>query len=743
MKSIKVIGPFITNYSISRVNRGLAIAVHNAKTEYSVKLFQHKEKIDKWPDENDFKKLPAVRELWSEENFTSDIAIYSDFPKEGIVPLGLKDLESNCIIPYIAWEESIYPKIWVDEINQYAHGVAVISSFVREVLFENGVKVPIKVVDIGIDDAMRVNPSAEYSLKNKSKFKFLHVSSARARKGFDLLIKAFCEEFSTKDDVSLVVKSFPGPNNQVEELVKRFSTENTAPIEHITSPDITDQEMVNLINSCDCGVYPSRAEGFGLPIAEAMLHRIPVITTNYSGQLDFANDENTYLLDYTLESAVNSELGYPGSKWAEPDFNQLKKYMRFVYENRDSNEIQEKIELARKAAEELTWDNAAGEMLDFVRKVEGVSALKSKNYGVITPVNKDDGIAEYTHNLVSKFEKSFSNTYYLVNSDFDEPIMDITQPNVEACWQSGDTEFKEVLSCVNRNEIDIIHIQYHSGVNFTVPSLDKIILSLKDMGKDVYVTLHAVSSESFNIAKESKNLKMADRVFVHNNSDKVTLGLDNVTVFTLPKDIAPKRSSERLRKNFKFDAHPIIASHGKLVLRKSNILEIINAISILKEQYPDILYLAINAVVSSNSISQSDYEKCTDLIKEKGLENNVIFIKDFLTTEQIYVLLQLANCTVFPYYDVGESASAAVSKSLAAGVPTIVTDIKMFSEFSDSVYKIDTVSQMKIANAVVDVLSDSALRNRLIKSANQFIQKYSFHAQALKMINYFLKENKS
>lgn len=39
-------------------------------------------------------------------------------------------------------------------------------------------------------------------------------------------------------------------------------------------------------------------KAFGLPIAEAMLSGLPAIVTNWSGQLDFVNSQNSWLVDY-------------------------------------------------------------------------------------------------------------------------------------------------------------------------------------------------------------------------------------------------------------------------------------------------------------------------------------------------------------------------------------------------------------------------------------------------------------
>ena len=52
--------------------------------------------------------------------------------------------------------------------------------------------------------------------------------------------------------------------------------------------------------ACDCYVSLHRAEGFGLTLAEAMAIGKPVIATGYSGNVDFMNDANSYLVDYEI-----------------------------------------------------------------------------------------------------------------------------------------------------------------------------------------------------------------------------------------------------------------------------------------------------------------------------------------------------------------------------------------------------------------------------------------------------------
>ena len=85
----------------------------------------------------------------------------------------------------------------------------------------------------------------------------------------------------------------------------------------IIKDDLSDAQLKALYEQCDALVAPSRAEGFGLPLAEAMLSGLPVITTGWGGQLEFCNHETAWLIDYSFTYA-RTHFGLFDSVWAEP-----------------------------------------------------------------------------------------------------------------------------------------------------------------------------------------------------------------------------------------------------------------------------------------------------------------------------------------------------------------------------------------------------------------------------------------
>ena len=92
--------------------------------------------------------------------------------------------------------------------------------------------------------------------------------------------------------------------------------------------DLTDEEMNNLYNhpKIKCLISFTHGEGFGRPLLEASMVGLPVICSNWSGPVDFLDEDNSLLIGGTLKqvpkAAVWEDIVIPESKWFVIDEHQ-------------------------------------------------------------------------------------------------------------------------------------------------------------------------------------------------------------------------------------------------------------------------------------------------------------------------------------------------------------------------------------------------------------------------------------
>ena len=178
----------------------------------------------------------------------------------------------------------------------------------------------------------------------KNEFVFLSTFDFQNRKGWDILIKAFIEEFTGQDDVVLLLKISGFDPDLTLEIIREkiFSLisdtnknykDSKTPQIILLDQFLSNKEYPELYKAAHCYVMPSRGEGWGRPYMEAMAMELPVIGTNWSANLEFMNIENSFLIDCSVVEIPKEEKIFHGQKWAEPDFNHLKSLMRHVYEH--------------------------------------------------------------------------------------------------------------------------------------------------------------------------------------------------------------------------------------------------------------------------------------------------------------------------------------------------------------------------------------------------------------------------
>lgn len=87
--------------------------------------------------------------------------------------------------------------------------------------------------------------------------------------------------FTRRDNVILIIKTFNNPHNEIDAWLAQAQAQFIDyPKVEVIKEDMSATELKGLYESCDVLVAPGCAEGFGLPIAEAMLSGLPAIVTN-------------------------------------------------------------------------------------------------------------------------------------------------------------------------------------------------------------------------------------------------------------------------------------------------------------------------------------------------------------------------------------------------------------------------------------------------------------------------------
>lgn len=245
-------------------------------------------------------------------------------------------------IGYWPWELEEWPEEW-QHLFSLVDEVWASSMHTYKSVFSNS-PVPVKHVPmaVSIPDGSKLGRK-DFGLPDNGKlflFSF-DLNSSANRKNPAACVEAFLMAFPYEEypsSVGLVIKVHP-PTDFNSEWEKLKSLRASDPRIYIIESTLDRNDLVALYKACDCFISLHRAEGFGRNLAESMLLETPVITTAYSGNLDYTNHTNAYMVNF--RSILLKENDYPygaGKFWAEPDIVQASKKMRNVVEDPEGYE---------------------------------------------------------------------------------------------------------------------------------------------------------------------------------------------------------------------------------------------------------------------------------------------------------------------------------------------------------------------------------------------------------------------
>eukprot|EP01062_Namystynia_karyoxenos_P047980 TRINITY_DN36404_c0_g1_i1.p1 TRINITY_DN36404_c0_g1~~TRINITY_DN36404_c0_g1_i1.p1 ORF type:complete len:490 (+),score=161.18 TRINITY_DN36404_c0_g1_i1:66-1535(+) len=252
------------------------------------------------------------------------------------------------------FETDRIPAGWAERCNA-ADEIWVPTEFHRGSFSAHGVAAEkLHVVPEGVDTAFfdaekRPTPLRlrHRSLRSDS-FIFLSVFKWERRKGWDVLLRAFLEEFPEGGDACLAIKTstFHSDDDQFHRQVRAFARNELGidaaewkrrkPCITVIGDFLPREDLPGLYARGHCLVQPSRGEGWGRPHVEAMSMGLPVIATNWSGVTAYMHPGNALLVP--ASEAPVPDGPFAGHLWAEPDVVELRRQMRWAYESHRSGD---------------------------------------------------------------------------------------------------------------------------------------------------------------------------------------------------------------------------------------------------------------------------------------------------------------------------------------------------------------------------------------------------------------------
>ena len=254
-----------------------------------------------------------------------------------LLRLGTPVVRGKRIVGYWAWELPQAPPDWRGGLR-HVHDIWVPSRFTAAAVDALGGPAAHVVPHPLPPAAPRRLPRAAFGLPGDAFLVTLlfDMGSSFARKNPLAAIAAFRQAFGDDRRRHLAIKVSAEAAAPAAAAGLRAAVAGAANMS-IHDRVLSRPELQGWLANADAVLSLHRAEGFGLIAAEAMQLGLPVVATNWSGNVDFMTAENAALVDYALVPAVDPQGTYdfPGQRWAEPAVGDAARWLRRLADDRE------------------------------------------------------------------------------------------------------------------------------------------------------------------------------------------------------------------------------------------------------------------------------------------------------------------------------------------------------------------------------------------------------------------------
>lgn len=370
--SLNYLAPIGTmSYGICGVN--LLTSLHNLNKEVS--LFPISGRIEK-PANHHIEALEKALEKAKTFDYNApSLRLYHQFALQESIGKGLKT-------GYTFFE---LDKLQPHEVHQlnYLDIVFSPSEWAKQVMINSGVTSQIEILNPGIDKQIFDNTQpANITTDQPNTTIFLSCGKWEYRKSHDVVLDAFNAAFTPNDNVLLITlcfnpiitNGFNGPEESKAWEITYLNSKmgQAKKINVINQRFETQSEIASIMKVVDCGLFPSRAEGWNMPATEMLSLGKHCIMSNYSAHTEFAEKAGARLIQIEQLEEAYAPPFFPEGKgnWAaytQNSFDQFVELMREVHQEKQSGKLVENKQGRVLFTDIITWENSAKKLCSILK----------------------------------------------------------------------------------------------------------------------------------------------------------------------------------------------------------------------------------------------------------------------------------------------------------------------------------------------------------------------------------------
>lgn len=291
--------------------------------------------------------------------------------------LSLQFFKTRYTIGYWPWELTSFQSGW-RHIGNLVNEIWASSEFLVNI-YQKEFDKPIYYMPLYVRVSEETGSLNHNAAEQKSSSVFISVfdfNSSISRKNPLAAVRSFKKAFpNSSDNNQLIFKTINGSRNPTFQKILKDEIDNDPRIVIIDRP-MLKSELNLLISSADAFISLHRSEGFGRLLCEAMLLKVPVIATDWSGSCDFVKKEHAFPIRYQLAKVGTGQYPYAAGYWADVEIEHAAQVLRVIaYGSLDRKLLIEKA--ANFVSEKFGFATVSRKLAERLKSISGASQRTS------------------------------------------------------------------------------------------------------------------------------------------------------------------------------------------------------------------------------------------------------------------------------------------------------------------------------------------------------------------------------